>query len=205
MDGHEKSIYLGEVASQCRYALGAVAQLNEALKAIHQCQEKSLDWQQRGFVLGEVFRSIHSLLTHASNISRIFWPPNGSGKASRIRVERGWELRTYIGLPDDQHPLKKRTLRDHLEHFDERLDHWRETSKRRNFAQDNIGPWGSIAGIEESDVMRWFDPNARRFIFRGESFDIQELVSAIDVLLPIAETGRDRAWQECIKDVQKNS
>lgn len=203
MDGHERSIYLGEVAIQCRYALGAVAQLNNALNSLNQC-EAPLDWQQRGFVQGEVFRSIHSLLTHASNISRIFWPPKNSGKTSLIRIERGRDLRTYIGLLDD-HPLKKRTLRDHLEHFDERLDHWRETSKRRNFAQDNIGRWGSIAGIEESNVMRWYDPNARRFIFRGESFDIQELVSAIDMLLPIAETGRDRSWQEGVRDLQENN
>ena len=204
MDGHEKSIYLGEVATQCRYVLGAVVQLNNALNALQTRPEEVLDCQQRDFVLGEVFRSIHSLLTHTSNISRIFWPTEGKDNASRIRVERGRELRAYIGLPDDQHPLKKRTLRDHLEHFDERLDHWRKTSQRRNFAQDNIGPWGAIAGIEESDVMRWFDPDARRFIFRGESFNIQELVSAIDALLPIAETGRGRAWQEGIKDIQKN-
>jgi len=113
-----------------------------------------------------------------------------------MRVERANELRAAVQLPDNGHPLKSRRIRDHLEHFDERLDHWVQTSAHRNFAQDNIGPWGSIAGIAETDVMRWYDPPTQGFIFRGESLDVQELVTAIDQLLPLTRTMSEQYWRE---------
>lgn len=202
MDAHAKSTYLREVATQSQFALNAAANLNHALNEIR-TKGKETDLHQRTAMQSEVFRSIHSLLTHASNISRMFWPPRpskvkaeGQGAGPEDFSERGATLRAAVGLPDDGHPLKSRRLRDHLEHFDERLDDWVNTSHARNYAQDTIAPWGSISGIAESDVMRWYDQQSRRFIFRGESLDVQELVTAIGKLLPVARAASEKFWSE---------
>lgn len=188
MDEHAQSVYLGEVERQCAFALGALGHLNRVLQLL-----QSGDLREPGahqFAQSEVFRSIHSFLTHASNVSRLLWPPG----SSRVREERGEILRRALNIADGDHPLKSRRLRDHLEHFDERLDDWQRSSSRRNFVQDNIGPWGLIAGIDEGDVMRWYDQVAKRVIFRGESFDLQALATAIDTLRPIASEACARAW-----------
>ncbi len=98
-----------------------------------------------------------------------------------------------MDLPADSYPLKSRRLRDHLEHFDERLDDWRDSSTHHNFAQDNIGPVGALGGIDPNDVMRWYDPVTKTYRFRSEAFDIQEIVTAMEGLLPIAEAAAERA------------
>lgn len=185
MNSREITVYLNEAETQCQMAIGAVMALNNAMQAESTNEDGTQDWEKFKFIQGEIFRSVHSLLTHASNISRIFWPPTGRGQKAETRGNRGKILREKVGLPDEDHPLHKRTLRDHLEHFDERIDHWRETSIRKNYAQDLVGPKGMIQGLEETDMMRWYDPERKCFVFRGENFDIQELVSAIDALRPV--------------------
>jgi hypothetical protein len=194
MDNHAISVFLNEVATQCGYTLSAAAQVNNALKALNQDTDSDDNLNQRQFLKREVFRGLHSLLTHASNISRILWPPSGNSAVAKRRANRGIALRHYLDLPDNGHPLKERTLRDHLEHFDERLDDWAGTSIQRNFIQDSIGAWGALPSFDEGDVMRWFDPSTLRFIFRGQSFDIQIIVSEIAKLLPIAEAASKKAW-----------
>lgn len=53
---------------------------------------------------------------------------------------------------------------------------------------DLIGPTTAIVGIDPRDFFRSYDPSTHRLSFRGESFEIEPLVHAIDALLPIAET-----------------
>jgi hypothetical protein len=93
--------------------------------------------------------------------------------------KRGAELRQALGLLDE-HPLKSRKLRDHLEHFDERLDAWAVSSASRNFVQDCIGPAGAISGLDPTDQMRWFDPATDRILFRGEAFELRSMVEGLE-------------------------
>jgi hypothetical protein len=196
MDSRDIAVYLKEAETQCRLAIGAVIALNNALNANSDAPGGGTDWERFKYIQGEIFRSLHSLLTHASNISRLFWPPTSSKKEGQAREQRGSFLRSRVGLAEDGHVLKKRTLRDHLEHFDERIDHWRETSVRKNYAQDIVAPKGAIYGLEETDIMRWYDPSRKMFMFRGEEFDIQELISAIDALRPLISAAVQKAEQE---------
>ena len=162
MDEFTKKIFVIELEKQCRFALNAVGQLQSSLKHLN-----SLEQEKSAFFHAEVFRSIHSFLTHASNVSKILWPgtvpkqkhnePDNQYQ-QRIRnikraVLRATELRNELGLPKE-HILKSRKLRNHLEHFDERIDDWEEHSKNKNFAQDYIGPPNAIAGIARTDSMR---------------------------------------------------
>ena len=72
MDDFLKRVYVTEVKSQGYFAYNAIDSLNQALRAVH---EFDGDWVRRNFFHAEVFRQPHSFLTHASNISRLFWPP----------------------------------------------------------------------------------------------------------------------------------
>lgn len=193
MDSFLQRVYISEIKSQARFALNAVGALNQALQ---NTREFDGDWDRHNFFHAEVFRQTHSFLTHASNVSRLFWPPpprkkKGEGPdvfAERLAytADRGTSLIALFGL-DDSSPLKSRVLRDHLEHYDERLDHWSNTSQRRNIASDTIGPPSAIVGLDPSDTMRWFDPTNNAFRFRGEEYALQPLATAVDQLLPKAD------------------
>lgn len=208
MDDFLKGVYVGEVKKQCEFALAAITYLNHALQQLH---NKELKKEESQFFHSEVFRQIHSILTHASNVSRIFWPPIPKKKnnesdedyenrlAAIDKVVRGRTLKIEYQL-DDGNPLKNRTLRDHLEHYDERLDHWRNNSVNRNIVSDTIGPPNAIVGLEDSDMMRWFDPTRSMFRFRGEEYDIQAIATAVEQLLTKSRKLEEDLWNHRVKN-----
>lgn len=203
MDLFFQRVYVGEIKTQCQFAINAVGALNHALHQLLTDSPGAI--AQRQFLHAEVFRQTHSFLTHVSNVSRLFWPPvPGQRRAesdaeyqARIgtldKVQRALCLRGLYKL-DDENCLSQRTLRDHLEHYDERLDHWRQTSVHRNIVSDTIGPPNAVVGAAQTDMMRWFDPSTNSFRFRGEVFNLQEVATAIDHLLPLSTQLEEELW-----------
>lgn len=203
MDEFAKTIFVGELQKQCQFALNAVGQMNFCLK---QLSSQGLAQEKRSYLHSEVFRGIHSFLTHASNVSKILWPglprqeknESAAHYKQRIislkKVQRAFELRAELGLPE-KHALRSRKLRDHLEHFDERIDDWEENSQNKNFVQDTIGPENAVVGIAKTDMMRWFNPRNSTFLFRGETFSLQDIATALEKLLPILVAKEVELWQ----------
>ena len=206
MDDFLKVVYVGEIKKQCEFGLAAVKYLNHALQQIH---NRDLGREEQQFYHSEVFRQIHSLLTHASNVSRMFWPPLPKQKQNETeqdyenrllkidKVVRGRVLKDEYGL-NDHNPLKNRALRDHLEHYDERLDHWRNNSVNRIIVSDTIGPPNAVVGPAESEMMRWFDPTRNIFKFRGEEYNLQGIASSIDQLLILSRKLEEDLWGKLV-------
>ena len=186
MDTFIRERYLNEVATQCRYAIDAGTTAAAVTRNLLEAPKGGGDELASGR-RAEIFRSIHSLLTHASNVSRLLWPApprqkQGEGSAEynarrSAMLNRGSELRTVLQLAANGHVLHKRTLRDHLDHFDERLDAW-AANGRHQFANDNIGPVGAIKGFDPVNNFRWFDP-VGQFWFRGEMYDLGAMMDAL--------------------------
>ena len=205
MDEFTKKIFVVELEKQCRFALNAVGQLNFSVKHLN---SPGLEQEKPAFFHSEVFRGIHSFLTHAGNVSKILWPgtvpkqkrnETDNQYQQRIRkikraVLRATELRDELRLPKE-HILKSRKLRNHLEHFDEKIDDWEEHSKNKNFAQDYIGPPNAIVGIAGTDSMRSFNPSDGTFLFRGETFSLKVIATALDNLLPTLVLKEKELWQ----------
>lgn len=185
MDKSAERIYLTELITQCQYAIAAVERMNPLLAVIGSPAPPTNE-------VPEFFREAADLLQRAALASKLLWPPGGR-PGSRERAERrGHDLRASLGLDSDgAHPLRSRTLRDHLEHYDERIDDWAAASPSRRMVDHLVGPRRVLDKlrpiITDSDVMRHFDPETKRFIFRGDAFDIQELVRAIEDVLGRAE------------------
>ncbi len=168
METFVEEIYLGELTRQCDEAIGAVLRMNELLG-------------QKENVAAEFFREATDLLQHTASASRLLWPPGGGNRERRERADRrGAHLRSSLQVADD-HVLQNRRLRDHLEHYDERIDDWVESSPNRIIVDNIIAPRSAIGGdaIKDSDIMRLYDPSTLAFVFRGESFDIQSLVNGV--------------------------
>lgn len=166
MDNFLKGVYLRQAKEECEFCLAAVNRMNEIL-------EKEAE--------GDFFREALDLVHHAAAVSRIFWPPGCRDKKKKARAQRrGQALRDELGIKSG-HPVQKRTLRDHFEHFDERLDDWAENSRNRNIIGRLFGPRHAVGGdaIDDSDIIHHYDPATRMYSFRGEPFNVQDLVSGI--------------------------
>ena len=123
---------------------------------------------------------VHAFVTIAGNVSKLLWPP--SSNRDPKPVIRGHMLREHLGIKDDS-ALRDRTLRDHLEHFDSRLETWAATSTRHNFADRNIGVVNGISGIDPGDVIRSYEPLTNSVHFRGADFPLEPIRDALATLL----------------------
>ncbi|MEA5448519.1 hypothetical protein VB780_08080 [Leptolyngbya sp. CCNP1308] len=191
---------MNEIKDQCEYALSAIRHSDYALQQIiQQVSTRDIDYNQLRLFQSEVSRNIHSFLTHASNVSRMFWPPFPRKEKTETdkdykdkllitdRVVRAKALKEEYSLKENN-VLKDRKLRNHLEHYDERLDDWSKNSKNRNIATINIGPLGSISPSSDPlDNMRQFDPDRNIYRFRGEDYDLQNIKTAISEILTLSQ------------------
>ncbi|WP_138437635.1 hypothetical protein [Marinobacter shengliensis] len=181
MDDFLLRIYLEQAKQECQLAFQAIEQLNDAIAS-------------KG--AKDPFGPAQAMVHHAAAVSRIFWPPGGKNKTARQRSQsRGEALRKAIGVRHG-HPVQNRTLRDHFEHFDERLDDWAEKSKNRNIVKQLVGPRSAIGGdaITDEDIIHHYDPATKVYAFRGEQFDVQELASGLDDINRLIEQKLNELW-----------
>ena len=174
MDKHLESIYLGQAQLEFNACFTALDAFNSAIS---------------GATEDDPFVHAMTFVHRAAAASRIFWPPGGRRGNSQRSKDRGDHLLASLDI-NDNHPIKSRTLRDHFEHFDERLDEWAEVSQNRNIVGRLLGSRSLIGGdgIADTDIILHYDPTTKIFAFRGEKFDLQELASGISDLSSKVQT-----------------
>jgi hypothetical protein len=114
------------------------------------------------------FRGQGQLLIAGGNLSKILF-------AGGVRKGRSVDLRVALSVSDAS-PIASREVRNSFEHFDERLEAWAASSKRRNIVDSNVIPPGAIVGIDPEDYLRNLDPVTLAVTFRGERVEIVPLV-----------------------------
>ena len=109
----------------------------------------------------------------------MLWPIQGQKTkdaerqaANERRAMRGDHLRASLGIGHG-HVIESRKLRDHLHHFDERMDALTSVEPLI-YIDGNFGPENIIGIINGSPpkVMRHFDPGENTYHFQDEEFDI---------------------------------
>src|SRR5690606_41542207 len=108
----------------------------------------------------EVWASIQSILVAAANVSKILW-------LAKASATRGEHLRKLLDVPDDSF-LQHRTIRNHFEHYDERVEEWFKKSASVAYTDSSIdamepGPWSF-----RPFVHRRYDPVTQELHFRDE-------------------------------------
>lgn len=163
-----------QVSIQCRYLLYSADIINEGVTK----HDPRL-----------TFYGIHNLLNAAANVTKALW---GSGK-THPRAPARKPLRDSLGVTDSS-PLKTTRVRDDFEHFDERIDHWWDTSISRNFVDMNVGI--PLSGIDESDKFRDFNPATMDVTMLGQVVNIRELIDeARRILEPAERESQKSPWE----------
>lgn len=146
--------YADQIALQARWTLRAAAELNDSSAS----------------EISEVFRKATQVVVHAMAVLRFLDACGARNKhvaENRVRlIKERWPT-----IPEP--PAGLREIRNDLEHFDEKLDKWATSSKRRNLADLNIMPPGSIMGLEEVENLRSYHDGV--FYFWSHSVDLSEV------------------------------
>lgn len=167
-------IFQKEIERQCKFAIIAIEEVKTGLSN----NNSDLVWY-----------AIQNFLVAVGNISKIFWPIN------QKYGMRGEELRKSLGIEDNS-PIQPRNFRNHFEHFDERLEEWAESSERHNFVDSSILPPNMIAGIDQKDYLRNFDPTTWTLTFRGDKYELKPIIKAIYELYPKVSSEASKPWWE---------
>lgn len=84
-------------------------------------------WPPGAHRMDRFWFSMQSIIVASANVSKALW---GSGRAQKKIVAQRAPLRESLGIEDGS-PFELRDLRNHLEHFDERLEEWLKKSERQ--------------------------------------------------------------------------
>ena len=163
MNNHIKRIYLGELIKQAKHA-------THCANLMDQCEKHSTE---------DFFREAEHFIQHAAAISQLLWPSGSEAK------KRAKYLRTELGITDDN-ILKNSALRNHIVHFDERLDTWANNSKGHNFVDQNIGVM--IIGLDQTNYLRNYNPQNYEYTFLNEVFNLKKIQSAIEEMYHAVKT-----------------
>jgi hypothetical protein len=166
MDQELRRVYLDEIMHRCDICHAAMMDLEQISAEVPMCRNP--------------FRPAAELIYNAAVISKLFWPPRSENKHKGQRASaRGEYLRSLLGI-EDNHPIRDRTLRNHLEHYDERLDAWAEQARKQYVAHQLIAPMPPDPN--GFFVVQHYDPATKTFAFRGEPFDVFALgAAALDI------------------------
>jgi hypothetical protein len=164
-----------QVLVQCEFMRFAAYDLNESLKIRN---------------AKRTFYSLQNFLNATANVSKALWGQRGS------RLEERKALRESIGVTDDS-PLRLVALRNHFEHFDERLETWWRDSTTHNYIDFNLLPKTAIYNPDLTDIdwFRNFDPSTTDVYFWGEEFNVQQLINEVQRILPkLTEEANKHDW-----------
>lgn len=181
-------LFMRELAIQSRHALRAFNNLerlgNERLSVspLHHPEQffRECDlWNEHAFLV------VHSLFTHTGNVSKVLWPTRqrpGHPIPQDARKERAEALRRVLHVSNSS-VLRLRTLRDSLEHFDERLETWSLSDDGQNFDlyDMNSAPFGLGLGGPSTDdyMLRTLQWQPLQFRILGSEVDLEAVVNEL--------------------------
>jgi hypothetical protein len=127
--------------------------------------------------MARVWFAIQAALNAAANVSKSLW-----GQRGRLS-DRRKELRESLGVAEDS-SLRGVYMRNHFEHFDERLDEWWEKSVRHNVVDHCVGDVQvNVVDLDLIDTFRNYDPRTGDLIFWGDRFNLKDLEREISGIL----------------------
>lgn len=155
-DAHFLNVYCAVIEDQIHAALASLSVID------------SLDPPHSD--LEALFWNLDHFINRAAMVSKMLWPSSQGTFAQ----QRGTILREALLVANDS-TLNARVLRNHLEHFDERIDEWYEKSGFRIYADRIVGPREMMIfpGKPDHSIFRHYSPNDGIYSFHGDEVNVQ--------------------------------
>jgi hypothetical protein len=222
MDSSLLEIFVREIKMQCRFGIEAFNALGAELQRID--NEASLPFDHRPQTPTDpdgdnwvVFLHSYSFLVHAAIVSKILWPEPRVSKHERskvgpanvkalevIRTKRGPQLRKELKIKEGL-KIESKSLRNDLEHYDERIEAWYLASPRKNSMDWSLISRSAVAGLDPWDFRRNFEPATTSFLLEGNDYNLHAMgLELVDIYQSASEwlnenTGPAR-WARDLED-----
>lgn len=162
---NKEKFYIREAVSQAGYALF------------------SYDEYKKAYVGGDtklVFYHLHHFVLHVTNVDKVLFPSKNKFRNKILK-----NIQEVINI--DLKEIRK--LRNHLEHFDERLDKYVKNYKGQAFFDNNIVT--GTKGFPKDDYLRAVDGDTYKFY--GEDFSLSEIHSHLIPIIKLLAEGEETA------------
>lgn len=170
MDDNLLRVFQREIANNCTFLVVAANGLQSYGEFIYDNQRDP----RRSAMMTRFWMTAQTIVVAAANISKALW---GTWDA---QVERE-TLRTSLDV-DDSSPLKLRSMRNHYEHFDRRLEEWHVAPRPADTPRFHIDMFiGNLTGKEfrppplPIEIFRGFNPETFELTFWGETFNVNDV------------------------------
>lgn len=132
-----------------------------------------------------IWWAAQSFVVAVGNLSKLLWGEKGS-----LAVQRK-PLRDALNVGGVS-LLQPTSMRNHFEHFDERIDRWWANSPGHNMIDMSLGPisiGGNVSGV---DFFRGFDPDSGNLSFWGDNMNVPDVCDELRAILKRVEAELDK-------------
>jgi hypothetical protein len=158
-------VFLAEIVDQIRGARRALRRLKRASREGN--AEAAYD-------------DVADFLGHAAIVSKILSPQKNKKRPQS--TDRGEYLRGVVKIHASD-PVLDRSLRNHLEHIDERLEDWIDKDKSGIYLDKGLMPLSFLVG---STPVRSLAPVTGIYSFLDEQFDLAAIMASLDGIFSAA-------------------
>jgi hypothetical protein len=164
-----QALYFESMAFLTASAVQSVRELNNALEA----WSSSSDEERPEFNPEHILNAVQNIIQHAAALGRYFWPSDENGR----HAERAKVLKERFKISEES-ALRSRTLRNTIEHFDEKLDDYLAKGIAGQIIPQFVG---DLSGNREVPIhaFRAFDPVTANFEILGKKFQVQPIVAEV--------------------------
>src|SRR5436309_11778238 len=152
MDEMTRGVFLFQIERQAKFLLMTMAQLEAALT-------RHAD--------DETWYAIQAAVIAARNLSKLFWP-------RKAYAERGRDLRQVLEVDETSWIASFRRLRNHFEHFDERIESWPQSDV--SMVDLSAVPADILFTAYRAQFMRNLDTDTFSVLFGHDRYPLPPLV-----------------------------
>lgn len=130
----------------------------------------------------EIFAAIQDALSHASALSRFFWPARSK---DILHIARAEKLKASFQILESS-ALKQRGLRNAFEHFDERLDEFLLNDPSGFMLPTPLVTSSDISEDPLGHIFKLVDPDKGIIVLLGEKYDYPPIRNEVMRILYLA-------------------
>ncbi len=168
---HCEAFFIIGMLFNCESAMDSIEDINTIFDAAQKKENADIIDE----CMNSILNNLQNIISQGASLSRFFWPSQAGEQ--KIHKKRAKYLREVFEVNENS-PLKNRTLRNAIEHFDEKLDIYFQKPEVGFFLNKYIGPEPDRNGVKNHFFRAYFIDTAT-FEILGQKLKIEPLVEEI--------------------------
>lgn len=177
-----EAFYIESMLWHTNSALDAVEIVGDWIQDVVNENEEALNLPKE-----KLFEQLQLIIQNAASLSKYIWPIRDKG----IHKKRGIRIKKSLQM-DDSSALKSKSLRDGIEHFDEKLDKYLRDNQVGEFIHQDVRAEIPVSEVP-LHIFKGFYINSRCFVLLGKQYKMSPIIAEIerihDLLIKCTQSG----------------